>query len=265
MRRVLSALTVATLVLTSPLAADTPTTKEDIEKFMRTAKVVAQKTTSKGVTKPLRLTLSDGTTKHDAAFQSVDERMAVFRPDRGPTELNFVDSWRYNVAAYRLAELLGIDRMMPVTIEYRYKGKVGALAWWMESLMDEGERLAKKIQPPSPLEWNRDMYRQRVFAELVHDVDRNIGNTLISPEWKVIMLDFTRAFRLWDKIRPNELHSCDRNLLAKLEELKEETLAAATKNYLTPSEVKAVLKRRDMIVEHYRKLIQEKGENVVLY
>jgi hypothetical protein len=195
----------------------------------------------------------------------VDEKMAVFRPDRGPTELNFVDSWRYNVAAYRLAEMLGLGRMMPVTIEYRYRGKVGALAWWMDSLMDEGERLKNKVQPPNPLAWNRDMYRQRVFTELVHDVDRNIGNTLVSPEWQVVMLDFTRGFRLWDKIRPAEIHQCDRNLLAKLEELTEEGLSAETKNYLSQSEIKAVIKRRDLIVAHFRELIKQKGEAAVLY
>jgi hypothetical protein len=79
------------------------------------------------------------------------------------------------------------------------------------------------------------------------------------------MLDFTRGFRLWDKIRPAELHQCDRELLAKLEELTEDALAAETKDYLTPSEVKAVLKRRDLIVTHFRDLIKQKGEAAVLY
>ena len=59
-----------------------------------------------------------------------------------------MDSWRYNVGAYRLAGLLGLADMMPVTIEYRYRSKPGSLAWWMDSLMDEGERLKKKVQPP---------------------------------------------------------------------------------------------------------------------
>jgi hypothetical protein len=79
------------------------------------------------------------------------------------------------------------------------------------------------------------------------------------------MLDFTRGFRLWEKIRPAELHQIDRNLMAKLEELTEDALAAETKNHLTPSEVKAVLKRRDLIVAHFRELIKQKGEGAVLY
>ena len=60
---------------------------------------------AKGVTGTLRATLSDGTITHDASIQTIDQSMREFRSNRG-TELNFVDSWRYNVAAYRLDRLL---------------------------------------------------------------------------------------------------------------------------------------------------------------
>ena len=53
---------------------------------MRSARVTAVRESCKGVTRPLRLTLSDGTTTHDASFQAVDERKAGDegrqRPDR---------------------------------------------------------------------------------------------------------------------------------------------------------------------------------------
>jgi hypothetical protein len=32
----------------------------------------------------------------------------------GSTELNFVDSYKYNIAAYALAEMLGVEDMLPV-------------------------------------------------------------------------------------------------------------------------------------------------------
>ena len=38
------------------------------------------------------------------------------------TELNFVDSYKYNIAAYQLAELLGLDDMVPVYVERKWKG-----------------------------------------------------------------------------------------------------------------------------------------------
>ena len=263
MRKCLSVLALVCVV--TPVAGDTPVTREQIEAFMRTAKVVRQRDTPSGVTRPLRLTLSDGAFTHDAAFQPIDERKHFFQPDFGKAEMNFVDSWKYNVAAARLADLVGLAEMMPVTIEYRHRGKTGALAWWMDSLMNEGERLKKKIAPPDSTAWNNDMFRQRVFMELVRDVDRNLTNVLISPQWRLIMIDFTRAFRLAATIRPLELTRADRALLAKLEGLSIEAVATATKEYLTSAEVNAVMKRRDLILAHYRQLVQKLGEARVLY
>jgi hypothetical protein len=232
---------------------------------MRTAKVKAVRDSPKGVTRPLRLTLSDGTFSHDASFQAIDERKPFMQGADGRSEVNFVDSWRYNLAAYRLAELVGLAEMMPTTIEYRYRNRPGSLTWWMDSLMDEGERLKKKVEPPNQALWNEDMLRMRVFMELVHDTDRNLGNVLISPEWRVIMLDFTRAFRLWPAIRANELPRIDRALLGKLEALTEEGVTAATKDYLPKGEIEAVMKRRDLIVEHFRARVKQLGEARVLY
>jgi hypothetical protein len=253
------------LLLAQPLAVEAPRTYEEIEAFMRTAKVVASRDTSSGVTRPLRLTLSDGMIKHDAVFQAIDEHKTFFQPARGKAEVNFVDSWKYNIAAVRLARLLGLQDMMPPTIEYRYRGKVGALAWWMDSLMNEGERLKKRVSPPDPAAWNQDMFRQRMFTDLVHDTDRNLTNILVSPEWRVIMIDFSRAFRLGVTIRPHELTQGDRALLARMEALLADEVRAATKDYLTNSEVDAVMKRRDLIVEHYRQLVAKLGEANVLF
>ena len=242
-----------------------PRTAEEIEAFMRAAKVVRTRTLSSGITRPLRLTLSDGTVTHDAVFQTVDEKKAVFVPSRGPTEINFVDSWRYNIAAWRLAGLVGLDWMMPVTIEYRYQGRPGALSWWMDSIMDERTRLKQKVRPPSPLAWNQDMYRMRIFSSLVQDSDRNLGNVLVSPGWRVIMLDFTRAFRLHERIQAEEIERCDRLLLGRLEALTPEALMAAAGDYLTGLEQKTVMKRRDLLVAHIRGLIAARGEDRVLY
>jgi hypothetical protein len=263
-RLVLGVVVLLALTVAPRAAGEPPRTPEEIEAFMRSARITAVRNLPKGVTRPLRLTLSDGTFSHDAVFQAVEQHKPLMQAN-GQSEVNFVDSWRYNVAAYRLAGLLGLESMMPVTVEYRYKSNPGALAWWMDSLMDEGERLKKRIQPPVPAAWNEDMLRMRVFMELVHDTDRNLGNVLISPEWHVIMLDFTRAFRVWPTIRANELPRVDRALLARLEGLTEEALRAATHPYLPASQVTAIMKRRDLIVEHFRARVAQLGEAKVLY
>jgi hypothetical protein len=61
-------------------------------------------------------------------------------------------------------------------------------------MMEEGERLKKKLPVPNPEPWNQQMYRMRVFTQLVADTDRNVGNVLIGTDWKLWMIDFTRAF-----------------------------------------------------------------------
>ena len=86
---------------------------EAIEQFLLTAEIVGARPIGRGVTNSWRLTLSDGTTTHDAAFQSVDRRKPVARVGRR-TELQFADSYHFNIAADRLARLLGLDDLVPV-------------------------------------------------------------------------------------------------------------------------------------------------------
>jgi hypothetical protein len=249
------------------VAADEPTlTKEQIKQFLLTAKVVHSQEAKKGITHTLRLTLSDGTITHDASFQPID----VHKPKeelRSGIQLNFVDSYKYNIAAYALAELIGMDDMLPVYVERKWGGNVGSLSWWLPVKMDEAERLNQKLTPPDADAWNNQMYKIRVFDQLVSDSDPNLTNVLIGENWQIWRIDFTRAFRLSKDLKDpskNLLH-CDRQLLEKLKVLDGNVLTEKTKNYLTKDEVKAVMARRDKIVAYFQKLIAEKGENEVLY
>ena len=245
-------------------------TVEQMKHFLKNAKVIRTRTTSKGVTAPKRVTLSDGVITHDAVFQSVDERQTVANLSGGgrsaTTEMNFVDSYRYNLGAYALAELLGLDHMMPVHIERRWAGAIGSMSWWVDTLMDESDRLKKKIQPPNPTDWNYQMYRMRIFTALVRDTDRNLTNVLITPEWKVMMIDFSRGFRLQAQLmHEKDLAKMDRALLPRLEALTKDGVKQAAGDWLTNAEIDAMMKRRDMLVAHFKKLIADLGEEKVLY
>ena len=108
--------------------------------------------------------------------------------------------------------------------------------------------------------------RKRVFAALFRDTDRNQGNILITPDWKVVMIDFTRAFRLQTElIYANDLGKIDRTLLPRLEALTRDGIKQAVDDQLTAHEIDAVIKRRDIIVAHFKKLIAERGESAVVY
>src|SRR5579859_2087138 len=92
----------ACLILPLALSADEPAlTKDQMEDFLQHAEIVKSKDAAKGVTGTFRLTLSNGTMTHDASFQSVDERKGQKRFSDGRVEFNFVDSYKYNIAAYR--------------------------------------------------------------------------------------------------------------------------------------------------------------------
>ena len=248
------------------IASDEPTlTKEQIKQFLLTAKVVKSQQSNKGITNPWRLTLTDGTVTHDASFQSIDEHKPTMQLASG-TELNFVDSYKYNLAAYRLAEMLGIDDMLPVYVERSWGGKPGSLSWWLPVKMDEVERHKQKLVPRDPDAWNNQMYRVRVFDEMVFDTDANLTNVLIGADWKIWRVDFSRAFRRSKDLKDlKDLVRCDRQLFEKLKALNGNDLAEQTKQYLNKEEVKAVMARRDKIVAQFQKLISEKGEKEVLY
>ncbi len=228
-------------------ADETAFTKEQIKNFLVTAKVVKSQRSSIGITHPWRLTLTDGTVTHDASFQAVDEHAAMKQLPSG-SEVGFVDSYKYNIAAYRLAELLGLDDMLPVYVERKWQGNPGSISWYLPVKMDEEERRRKNLKAPDLDAWNNQMYRVRVFDQLVDDTDANLTNVLIGEDWKIWRVDFTR-----------------RQLLEKLKTLDAKEVAEKTKHYLDKDDVKAVMARRDKIVDHFQKLVAEKGENAVLY
>jgi hypothetical protein len=263
-------LVVAAVCVISPItltATDEPTlSKEQIKQFLLTAKVVKSRGSKKGITNTSRLTLSDGTLTHDASFQPIDEHTTTKQLADGRTEVHFVDSYKYNIAAYALAELIGFDDMMPVYVERNWEGHPGSLSWWLPVKMDDADRMKQKLEPPDKDAWNNQMYKIRVFDELIYDTDANLTNVLIGEDWKLWRIDFTRAFRIYKELKdPTNLVRCDRQLFEKLKALNADELTEKTKRYLTKDETKAVMARRDKIVAYFQKLIAEKGETEVLY
>jgi hypothetical protein len=264
--------TAVALVAGSTLAAlqNASLTPDQQREFLKSAKIVSARPAGRGITGSLRLTLSDGTVTHDAGFQSIDDRSSVEdrrQMRRRAGELNFVDSYKYNIAAYEIARLLTLDDMMPVTVERRYQGRPGSLTWWVDDvLMDEAGRETSSTQPPSPLNFQRQRMKMTVFAELVGDTDRNKGNVLYTKDWRVIMIDFTRAFRLHRQLRqPNSLTTIQRDLWKRLHAVTRDEVSRAVAGALTLEEIGAVMGRQQSIVEHYTRLISERGESSVLY
>jgi hypothetical protein len=236
----------------------------EMEAYLKTAKVVSQKTTSVGVTAPSRAMLNNGTLQHEASIQSVDIRKPTFEGSRG-TELNFRDAWQFNVAGYELAKMLKLN-MVPPYVERRVDGKDAAVSWWVNDAMMEKDRFQKKIQPPQPMKWSEQLSAARIFHELIADTDFNMTNVLITKDWRIWMIDFTRAFRITKTINnPKQLTRADRTLLTSMRELTQDGVQQALGRWLTKNEIEGLMARRDLIVQWFDKEVAAKGEGAVLY
>ena len=253
------------------LAAATPVppARSDAEResFLLKAEVVATRRAPGGVTGSTRATLRQGAFVHDAHIQTHDEYKSQISLGSG-TEIDFRDSWRNNVAAYRLDRLMGLG-MVPVTVVRRdpQTNKMASFTWWVDDvLMTERERFKKKISAPDSEAWNRQMFVVRLFDQLIYNFDRNLGNLLIDEDWTIWMIDHTRAFKIFkDLDREQNLSDwCEKELLVALRALEKPTLEKAMVDVLTDGQMEALLARRDKIVKRYEQKIATKGEARVL-
>jgi hypothetical protein len=235
----------------APPAVATPApalTDEQIAQFLQNAKILKTKGIGTGVTGALRATLSDGTLTHDAQIQKIDEKKAEFNAGK-IREFNFEDSWRFNVAAYRVDRLIGL-RMVPVTVPRTWRSERAAFTWWIDDvMMDEGTRVKSQQQPPDSGIWNEQMQMVRLFDQLIANTDRNAGNLLIGKNWEVWAIDHTRAFRTQNTLPPTaNITRCDRQVLAGLKTLNRDVLKREIGDFVSDFQINALLARRDQIV-----------------
>lgn len=225
-----------------------PLTDEAIEAFLLKAKIVSTRPIGKGVTGATRATLTDGTITHDAQIQTIDDYKAVYRT-RTQEERNFRDSWRFNVAAYKIDRLLGLN-LVPVSVPRRWSLTEGAFTWWVDDvLMDEEGRRKNNTEPPEPRRWNDQMRTIRFFDQLIDNVDRNQGNILITRSWRLWAIDHTRAFRYSKAPRkPEHVTAVDPDVLARLRTLDFATLKRQLAKFLSDEDIRTLLARRDAML-----------------
>lgn len=220
------------------------------ERFLATAQIGPEQFAGKGITNSQKAMLTEDGVTHAAHIQAVDIYMAQFKGKDGSTEQDFKDSWKFNVAAYRLAKLLDLTNMVPVSVPRVVNGKPSSVDWWVDGvLMDERDRVDKRIAPPDMLRWNHQMDIIRIFDQLIYNMDRSQENLLITTNWDVWMIDHTRAFRKWVSLRnPAAVTNCSPQLLQALKDLRRADVARELGPYLTEAEINGLMARRDLIV-----------------
>jgi hypothetical protein len=242
--------------------------REEKEDFLRTAEIVRSEIIPGGTTRSSRATLRNGRGTHDAHIQSIDVAATKFEGVAGQWEINFRDTYKFNLAAYIMDRILGMD-MIPPTVERKVGKRPAAVTWWIDDvLMDEKERLRRQEKPPIPerTRWNRQIHIVRVFDQLIANKDRNFGNIVITRGWNVWIIDHTRAFRAYKELfRPDDLVRCDRALLEGMRALDRKTLVERIGMYLTDMEIDGLLARRDRIVKLFDDKAAGEGKDVVLF
>ncbi len=240
-------------------------TDEELLEFLRTAEVKKEKELSTGITRPLKLLLEKDGVRASAVFRSVSEEKKNVAFASAESELFFRDSYLFEPAAYEMSLLLGLDNVPPATLRKHYN-KSGSVQIWVEGAMTEAVRLEKKIEPPDVQRWDKQILTMNVFDAVVYNTDRNKGNILITPDWKVWMIDHTRAFRLHKRLQsPEGLRQCERHLYVRLGSLDETLVMERLTPYLKKIEIEAILARSKVVVERMKTLIAERGEALVLY
>src|SRR5262245_48038888 len=132
----------------APAAPGTvPVSDADRERFLLEGQVVRTKGAPNGITGTTRATLRLDGVDHDASIQTIDQQKSANSLASG-TEIDFRDSYKNNVAAYKLDRMMGLN-MIPVTVVRMYDAKKASYTWWVDNvIMDEKDRRDKK--PPVP-------------------------------------------------------------------------------------------------------------------
>jgi len=230
---------------------------EAMEKLLREASVKEiDKERLGGRTNPWLITLADGTGETRAIFRHVDRR----RPHPTP------DSFKYDLAAYALSKLLGIE-MIPPVVERRIQGREGSLQIYLENCIREKDRRRKKLEPPDPQAFSKALEGAKVLENLVYDECQDADDLYIHREdWRVCRVDFSEAFAPLPELLPGcSITVCPRKLYEGLLELDEDAAKLALGGYLSQEEMEALFIRRGLIIEKIKKLIALEGEEAVLF
>jgi hypothetical protein len=236
-----------------------------IEELLKNGKVTGLKDLPEGVTHPKKATLEFNGEKNFGVWKTIDEGPVPKKELDGGVELQFQDSWRTEVAAYELDKLIGLG-MVPATIARNFDGQQGSMQFFVDSVMSETSRVEKKIQPPNPAFWSQQMAKIRLWDNLIYNTDRNLGNLLITSDWQIRVIDHSRTFRPFEQLKDQKrMTMFSRTLLANIKKLNEPTLQEHLGKYLSPVQIRALLKRRDAILAFADKMVAEKGGGAVLY
>ena len=231
----------AVLGITAPGAADSGSGgADDVEDYLRKAAVgTIVRGAQRGRTEPWTIILDDGRVVRRSVFKYVDRR----RPSPLP------DSYLYEIAAYELSKLLGLD-IVPAVVERQIEGTKGSLQAFVENSVPEAARRQNGPEPPEPLKFGEALESVMIFALLVNDTCQNLEDTLVEAgTWRVFRVDFSEAFGPSPELQPDcGPTSCPDGLCRKLVDLDDRVIGQKLAPYLNKDEIEALIRRKGRLI-----------------
>ena len=222
---------------------------------------------SEGVTEPYKLKLElDGRSEQ-----------ALWKNPQGRVQ-GFVEGWKYEIAAYALDKYLGTNMVPPTTMK-RYKGSQGSCQIWVDHWINMDKMIQENLNPTGGdvRNFNRAVYLQRAFDNLIANEDRHLRNILLTDDWKMILIDHSRSFRYSKKHQkklifterhpegPKLMRQLPKEFVSRVEALDAEKLSELVGEWLTEAEMAAILARKELILTEIARLVEENGESATLY
>jgi len=239
--------------------AQDPSTRDDMERFLRTARVVSNVAVGQGVTGARRLELESGGQRHRAVFKTVDNRFEFDYHFGAETAAGFRDSFEHEIAAYKLDKLLGLGLVPPV-VEREVDGLRGSLQVWVTR---EHLRYVRKHPLPAPDRADDDVHAVRLL-DYLFNTDRHLRNLFFDEEWRPVVIDQSMAFHaLTVPYRP--LFRFPREAVARLRALDRRQLESALGRHLEEKQIDALEARRRVVLEQVERAIAERGAAETLF
>ena len=250
--------------------------RDQWEIFLRQADIIKSEPVGEGVTHPWKLTLRRGDIEKKAVWKDIDT-----------VDGEIPDRWRFEVAAYRLDKLIGLN-MVPPVVEREFQKQAGDLSLWAENKYNLLKIMEENIPIPESARAQVDAmkYITRAWDSLLANDDRTQQNILYTDDWRTILFDHSRAFRS-DKAHRERLiygakgiktmddgkggrhpvlfRRLPRTFVEKIRSLDKGSVQNAVGPYLTEAEIDALMARKPILLAEIDEMIRRDGEKAVLY
>lgn len=240
----------------SHTAIDYPSkfTKQDIASVLQTGDPIKTEKLKAGITRPSRLTFKANGKKIRALYKYVDEspNLEKQRKTKRKSKDKYADRYHNDIAAYRLSEMMGFG-LVPVSTTRELEQITGLVQYWVENSYTQHQANKKGWDYEGHCSYDAQMNMMRVFDLLIHNFDRNPSNILIEDyQGQLLWIDHSRSFS-YDRNLPTDI---DRSNIRLTPELKQELLKLTRENLkevlgdlLNRNQIRAIIKRRDLILE----------------